>query len=285
MYKSLLLVSCLSVCFVQLESAETPCKPIKENAQDENSQRLLKQALSYLHEQEQDKAVQTFLDSISGLILNPTLSMEAGEKSYYDQGLELYLNENPSISPKETAYKLVDLLEPIAMQHPQYHSVKLLLCTAYANEGRFDKFFQLFFEVYPHTSNHYLSHKILAILHVKLFEKGKTPSDREYHRQQALVHTKEAINLFPKDITLYKIAIILSNRDEKKQVVNDCLIKIINNNIIIPRHEIAFFVQEAIDSFQLDLAQKFVDKCREWYQYSRVINEIQELISRKKKYE
>lgn len=256
------------------------------SGQDEtNSLRLLKLSQKYLLEQEEEKAIRTFLESISSQNCLQESTLFPEEQHYYERGLEFYLNVNPEISPKETAQKLLLEFETLSIKHPEYHSLNLLLCTAYANLGRYDEFFQAFYKTYPHISDHYLAHKIIAILHVKLFEKGKTAEEREFYRKHAFESIMKAITIFPNDITLYKGAILLSWPQEKKEVINDCLSKIINSNIIIPRHEITFFVQEAIDSLQLDLAQKFVDKCREWYQYSRAINEIQEVISRKKNYE
>jgi tetratricopeptide (TPR) repeat protein len=290
MHKSMILLILFSLISVHALGDESIKQKIQayeleipSASKDQKSPLLLKLAQAYLKDQEEEKAIKTFLKAVE-LSLLQSISPEAStEKENFEKGMKIYLSTESPHSPKEAAYKLLQEFEQIHKKHPEYYTLNLLISTAYANLGRYDDFFEVYFNSYPYVSNHYLSYKIKAILHVKLFEKGKMAEEREFHKKMAFDSIKQAIERYPQDMSLYKMAVLLSSSPlQKAQAVNESLNEIISRNIIIPRHDIIFFVREAIETHQKDIAQKFVDKCREWYQYSRTVNEVQEYIDRKK---
>jgi hypothetical protein len=49
------------------------------------------------------------------------------------------------------------------------------------------------------------------------------------------------------------------------------------------RGDIAFYVQQAVSINEIELAQKFIDKATEWYQYSRTIKSAQQYLKNKER--
>jgi hypothetical protein len=238
----------------------------------------LKSSLAYLKEQDQEKAIREFLMLLDNMKTLQAPLLSAQEKELYEKGYKIYLDRHPSETPQDTAIKLYQEFKQITDDHKEYFLLNLLMSTAYANLNRYEDFFNTFCRSYPFYSDHYLSYKIKAALHIRLFEKARLLDEREKERKLVLSHTLEAINKNPNDIGLYKVAILFAGEENQGKVIHDCLKQIIQQNIIIPRHDLLFFVHQAVESKQLEIAQKFVDKSREWYHYSRSISEAQEHI-------
>jgi len=51
---------------------------------------------------------------------------------------------------------------------------------------------------------------------------------------------------------------------------------------MIPRADIAFFVQQAVEAKQIDLAEDFLELAKKRYPYSRVIEAAQQYIDQSK---
>jgi hypothetical protein len=234
-------------------------------------------ALAYLKDQDQEKAIQEFLRTLEALTPKAAPSLTGQEKELYEKGYRIYLDRPYDNTPKDTAIKLYQEFKQTTDEHKDYYLLNLLMSTAYANLNRYEEFFNAFYQSYPYYSDHYLSYKTKAALHIRLFEKARQLNEREEERKLVFTNTMNAIEKNPFDIGLYKIAMLFAGENHAK-VVQDLLAAIIQKNIIVPRHDIVFFVHQAITSKQIDAAQKFVDKCREWYHYSRSISEAQEHI-------
>ena len=71
--------------------------------------------------------------------------------------------------------------------------------------------------------------------------------------------------------------------EERQQAIMTYLPRMIDQNIIIPRCDIFFYVRQAIAIQQPELAQRLIDKAREWYQYSKAIEQSQQYLDRNKR--
>lgn len=239
----------------------------------------LKLAKAFLKDQDQEKGFKTFLELLGKIKTKTAPSMSKEEKVHYEKALATYLDHRGG-KPLEIAKKIVTEFSPISNKQPNAHHLAYILAAAHANLGQFEKFFDLFYRSYRFYPDHFLAYKVKAVLHVKLFEKCHDTSDREFHRKEILTSLSKALERQPKDTSLYKFLILFSSEEQKAEILRTCLNKIIDKNIILPRSDIAFYVEEAVKAKDLILARRFVDKARSWYQYSRVINAAQQYIDK-----
>jgi hypothetical protein len=288
----IIIFSFFSVFILKIEAAETGFltqKNIKDSIanyqdkiqkapQDQKSALSLKLAVAYLNDQDQEKAFREFLIALETASSKKTPFTTEQEKDAYEKGYKIYLEKTPSSSPKDIALKLYQEFKQTADTHREYYLLNLLMSTVYANLNRYEEFFNVFYHSYQYYSDHYLSYKTKAGLHIKLFEKSRTIDERQREQKNVFKNIALAIDKNPLDVGLYKVAMMFASKEDHAKVVENSLNDIIKKNILIPRHDIGFFVNQAVSSKQYDLAQKFVDKSREWYQYSRYIAEAQEHI-------
>jgi hypothetical protein len=255
---------------------------IKSIPDDQKGPLLVQLASAYWKDQYQEPAFKNFLNALHYTSAAPSPALSEDEQKLYEQGLKIYLDHLLSGSPKEMARQLLGVGKATMEAHPDYYLLNLLLSTAYANLGQFEEFFNAFYRSYPYYSNHYLTYKTQAILHIKLFEREASLKSKDEQRQLVYEYITKAMEQNPQDISLYKIGLSFTLAGEQKSVLKTYLNQIIEKNIVIPRHDVAAFVQQAIEFNELDLAQKIVDKSREWYQYSRVIDEVQHSLNQHK---
>lgn len=234
-------------------------------------------AIALYKDQDQEQAFRVFLEALDEAQIKTGPSISDDEKKVYECALKIYLNRS-SLQAQETAKLLMELIGPVIKKHPDYHLLGFFIAAANANTGHFDDFFNRFYNTYQYFPDHYLVFKTKAILYIKLFERSKTEKERELRREKILENTIKAIEKNSRDESLYKLMIVYAKEDAKEKTVITYLNKIINSNIIIPRADIAFYVQQAVLVCQLDLAQHFIDKAREWYQFSKVINAAQQFL-------
>jgi len=239
----------------------------------QNEKGLLMGQLSilYLRDQEHEKAFKTFLESLT-YTKPKSHATDEDDSRYYLEALELYLDHRKS--PYEISQSILEKFE----RYPEYHLLGFIVAAAYANQGKFEKFFDRFYTSYTHYPDHYLSYKARAVLYIKLFERARTQQDRDVQRTKILENVSKAIERYPKDDSLYKLVMVYAPEDDKYQIVATYLNKIINQNIIVPRKDIAFYVQQAVAAKQIHAGYRFIDKAKEWYQYSRTINAAEEFL-------
>ncbi len=238
-------------------------------------------AIASYKDQLQAEAFQAFLLSLDLAQRKSSPPVSDAEQKVYNQALKLYLDHS-SLQAHETAIQIKKLCDPIFVEHPDYYLIGFLIASAEANLGHFQEFFNLFYQSYQFHPDHYLAYKTKAILHIKLFERAREDSERDSQREKIFQNTLKAIEKNPQDETLYKLMIVYAKEKDKGAAVSLYLNKIIYNNIIIPRADVAFYVQQAVMENEFALAQRFIDKAKEWYQYSKVINSAQQFLDQKK---
>jgi hypothetical protein len=240
----------------------------------------LKLALAYYHDQDDVMAFQTYLDALETSPLakeEPTMCPE--EKQMLADALHFYL-DGVGQSPQDIAVKLRQKYAAFLALHPDYYALNFFLCAAYANIGMFDDFFEGFYGSYLAYPNSYMALKTKGMLHIKLFQRLSDPAAREVQQEKALHCFMRAQLLEPSDSSLYRMIITFNQGDKKSQAVHTSLKKIVEDNIVIPRSDIYFFVQEAIGAEANSLAEQFIQKARGWYRYSRSLEAAEELLNR-----
>ncbi len=251
---------------------------ILQASPDKQSCLKLQLAIAYLRDQEQEKAFQTFLSSLEGAPLKYATS-SAEEKALYEEALKTYLDQS-NVSIAETAETILNKYGPVITAHPTYTSLKLIVAIAKANLSLFEAFFVDFYDAYQYHPDHHLSYKTKAILHIKLFERAKTQEEKEQHRAQILELVNKSMDRYPADRSLYKMAIAFApDGASRREAVVKLIGRIIDQNIMIPRCDILFYVKQAVAVHQPELAQRLIDKAREWYQYSKAIEQAQDYVN------
>jgi hypothetical protein len=240
----------------------------------------LKLALAYLKDQDQEAAFKTFLDLLEKTKGKSSSATNAEEEALYQDALQLYLSHKEG--GFETAKKICEKYDPIVRMHAQMHSLALILAAAYANLNQYETFFELFYPAYRCRPNHFLADKAKAALHIKLFERSRTHAERELHRAAILSLFSRALEKEPRDESLYKFLVLFAASKDRAATLHRCLNKIIDNNIIISRGDVAFYIEKALESDDLPLAQRLVDKACEWYQYSRVIQTARQYLDKQR---
>lgn len=197
------------------------------------------------------------------------------ESESYREALAIYLS--PNALPNESAREIIENYPNATDPNITY-----LLAVSHANEGNFDQFFKLFWNAYTVNPNHFLVPKAKAVLHIKLLEKAPTPEKREIEKRAIVNYAAQALMLEPRDHSLYRFILSFCEESERKELLKTNLSKIIHNNIITPRTDIKFYVHQAVDCHEYELAQCYIDRAKEWYQFSRAIQAAQDYLDRKK---
>jgi tetratricopeptide (TPR) repeat protein len=233
-------------------------------------------ACLYMKDQKEEEAFSTFLEALEG---PPSESYEMcqEEEEIYSKSLKLYLEEAQRPS-QEIAKELEGLLEPIVEAHPTYAHVRFILANAYANVGKWDLFFRHFYTSYKQKRDAFLAARTMGILNIKLFEKARTLEAKEEKRKKINEALQRALCLYNEDGSLYKLLIVFSPPDARKQVAREMIERIIQGNAVIVRSQIPFFVHEALELGSKELAARFLDRAASWYQYSRVIEEMRKVV-------
>jgi tetratricopeptide (TPR) repeat protein len=243
---------------------------------------MLDKAIAHMRDQDLERGFQVFLDALEDLKDQPAPSVSEEEKGLYEKALKIYESRESHCFPKENALKIYQEFKQIADSRKEYYLLNLVMGTAYANLGRFEEFFNVFYRSYPYYKDHYLSYKIRAIVHIKLFERARTLQEREGQGQLVYTHILKAIEKNPSDLGLYKIAILFAPDTHKQQAVELAMHRFVDENVAVPRGDVYFFAYHAVSAGLLGRAQKFVDQSRAQYQYSRAIDEAQEYINKHK---
>lgn len=235
----------------------------------------VEEAKMHLQNQDHEKAFVVFLQALECNHASKTPTIE--EERTYEEALKLYLNAQSS-NLMDNCRSIVEIYEPSIKQRPPGQLVGFLVAAAHANLGDLSRYFELFYACFCNYPDHYLAHKSKAVLHLKLFERELPGPNKELHREWFQKELELAAERYAADSSLYKLMISYSEDSKKQQTVIAILNRIINNDILIPRADLDFYLQNAFAYVDLDLTQRFVDKAKQWYEYSRVTATAQQRI-------
>lgn len=235
-------------------------------------------AMAYYKDQEHEKAFEIFLEALEQTKVNEPARLSEEESQAYALALKIYV-DHAGLTPEETAQKIAHEFKATFEKNPNFYHLGYILAMGYANLGRYDHFFNTFYQSYRNDPKHFLAFKAKAALHVKLFERAKTEEQRQKERRLIINNAEQAAALQPADSSLYRMILGFTPDDSKAAVLSMYLNKIIDQNIVISRIDIPYYAEIAIAFEQYALAQKFLDKAKEWYAYSRVITVAQQRLN------
>lgn len=254
---------------------------LKTGPEEEKGIAEVQLAIAFYKDQEHEKAFQIFLDALNQSKIKQFNKMSDEELEIYNRALKIYL-EDSGLTPKETSQKIDLQFSALYKKNPCLHHLGYLLAMGEANLGHYDRFFDIFYQSYLNDPDNFLAYKAKAVLHIKLFERSKTDDQRELERKYILDNATQAIALQANDTSLYRMILGFASEETKATVLSTYLNKIIDENILLSRVDIPYYVEMAIAFEQYDLAQRFLDKARLWYKSSRFIQAAQQHLDAKK---
>lgn len=246
-----------------------------QRSPEQKSVCLQELAFLYLKDQDQEHAFESFLQLLD--ILQVEEVPPPYDPQLYQEAFAIYIDSRAE-TPQATAAILLEKLLPILKEKPDQFLLDYFVAIAYANLSKYDEFFKHFERAYHYYPRHYLAYKTKAILHIKLLERTRGERERIAQRQKIVENLMLAVDKEPHDTTIYKLLISFSPQEKKSGQVRLCLNKIINDNIMIPRNELMFYVIEAVETNQRDLAEQFIIQAHEWYPQSRIIKSAQKYL-------
>jgi tetratricopeptide (TPR) repeat protein len=238
-------------------------------------------AEAYYKDQEHAKAYEAFLKALDKTPKKDNASHQMGkdEALLYDEALKTYLDTTARDSVT-TSLKIRDQYAGIWRLHPEYAELGYLVAIAYANLGEYADFFEVFYRSYKKIPDHFLAYKTQGVLHLKLYDRGKTLADKERERAQVLFYFNKAKELYPQDYSLYRMEIAFSQ--DKERILETNLKEIIDRDIVIPRADLSFYIDQLFAYGKNELATEFLAKARKWYPYSRTLDAADDIIKSKK---
>lgn len=153
---------------------------------------------------------------------------------------------------------------------------------AAAENGQLDTFFTQFYDCYCADREHYLAYKTRALLHHRLMERARESAKRDQQRQLALQATQQAIQRFSNDLSLYQMSLRLASSNEKSGLVQSALGKITRDSLVVPRHDILFYVKEAVSVHEWQLAEQFLASAQQWYPASRIVAQANQYLQERR---
>ena len=236
-------------------------------------------AEAYYKDQEHAKAFDAYLNALAQTKKEGAPYLEKKEEArLFDEALKVYLDPGAR-DPAIISLKIRDLYAGVWRLHPEYAELGYLVAIAYANLGDYSDFFEIFYKSYKQIPEHYLAYKTQGILHLKLYDRGKTLEDKEHERKQVLYYFKKAREIYPQDPSLYKMHIAFSQN--KEQILETDLKEIIDKDIVIPRADLSFYIDQLFAHGKNELAAEFLAKARKWYPYSRTLDAADEILKGK----
>ena len=203
--------------------------------------------------------------------------MTANEEQLYSEALKLYLSHTGRLAQKGSA-QILQKYRDVVRQHAEYHQLGYLVALSLANSGQYEEFFRLFFASYQAMPDHYLAYKTRALLSLKLRERARSPEQGMAEERDIFRYAAEALKRNPRDVSLYQMSLQFAPPQEKKLLVSSYLNNMIHDNIIVPRGDLLFFVKEATDLGESDLAARFVRQAQIWYPESRIVDAAMEYV-------
>lgn len=224
---------------------------------------------AFLKDQQHGMAIQTFLEALETAPA-AAAAMSAKEETLYEEALEMFLAHHGVLS-HDAASRIRQRFAPIIERHPEFLALTFILALAHAGLENYSDFFTLYYRAYCAYPEHYFAYKIKGLLHIKLFERLPWGAEKEAARQNILDNLRNAETIFSRDPSLYLLLVLFAGEQNKKELLTASLNKMMEENIIVSRSEIQFYVRCAKEHQLDELAGRFIKAAKKWYPSSRFL--------------
>lgn len=271
-----LAVSCLQADLSVKEEIAKHQEALAHASRETSPSILVQLAKAHLKDQEMERGVKTFLQALNAnqTEVLPCVPSREEEKLYHE-ALSLYLSSQDSM---ENSRQVLQAYAKVVEAHSDYYHLNYLVAVSYANLGMFERFFESFFASYVHLPHDYLAYKAQAVLHTLLLGKATSEEEKAFHKKEIYRCVQSALRSEGRDASLYKMLIVYADKGEQKQKVVEALESIIEKNVVVPRGDVVFYVEKAASNGEVEAALRFLEKAKEWYAYSRVLQQAEDLL-------
>ncbi len=254
----------------------------KTNDKNKKAELLLLKARALWKDQNEEKALSTFMQSLSCVEISSQKKISLEENENYSQFFQIYLQEGTK-PPQEVAHKLQELVIPYLEKNPTHSTIQFLHAAILANLGKLEDFFPVFLQSYKEHPDHFMAHKTKGVLYVLLYEKATSQEVRKEMNRKAIFEMQKALHLYPEDVHVHKILFMLADKETRKAIVEEVFQIIFSKNIQINRTLLPLYVNQALIMKDPDLAERFIEKARTWYETSRILHQLQQTVDEFKK--
>lgn len=229
-------------------------------------------AVLQLQDQQEEEAFKTYLLCLENTAAKQN-TMSSAEKAKFDELLALYFANSEELQSKVAA---------TLKSNPNYLQCQFFLASQAANERRYEPFFYLFYQSYCQYPDCHMAHKTKGVIASLILQRARSLEEKDLWRNRALTSLNRAMNICPEDIGLHRMYMFTASDKERKEAVQKVFALVLDKNIQIPRTEIPLYIQYALAVDELNRAELLLDKAKTWYEYSRIIQQMQELITQAK---
>lgn len=226
-------------------------------------------AISYLLDQQEEAAFMAYVKCLDFAPKKMGQTLSTKEKAASDELMALYVTNNPEFEKR---------VDKVMQEHPDYTYCQFFFASHLANQHKFEPFFYLFYQAYMAYPDSHMAHKTKGVVASLLFQRAKSLEEKDIWRKKALEHFAKGMALLPEDRALHKMMIYTAADSERKAIVHQVIEQICQADVKIPRGELAFYINHALWVDETLLAERLIDKAKSWYEYSRMLQEMQQLV-------
>lgn len=227
-------------------------------------------AVNHLLDQQEEEAFKSYLECLERAEWQSGKQPSATEQEIFNSLFQIYLEK-----PQELEVSVKSALQ----EHPDFHLVQYFYASTCANQHKFEPFFYLFYQSYKAYPESHFAHKTKGVVSSLLYQRARNLDAREQFRKKAITHFTKALEIMPKDTSVHRMLLSTSTEVDRQEVVRAVIEAVVGQNIVIVRHEIPFYVNHALMAKMPDLADRLIDKAKSWYEYSRILQEMQNQVN------
>ena len=231
------------------------------------SEITLKRAVCLVKDQEIEQGLRAMIEAID---LSPKNKRQINVSESYENALELYLSQS-SGGPKEIAQKIQEGYLDI-YQESKDPSLGYIVAASYALLGDYPTFMDTCYESYSQAPSHYMVHRIRGMIHLKLMKLGNREQKKDQDRALALQAFRKALKQNPKDNALFRMTLLLTNTEEKPELLKENLKLILKADTMLQRIDLFPYVCEALGEGYVDLVDNLITKASKCYESSRSLD-------------
>lgn len=239
-----------------------------EKHPEKRSDILLKQAVCYVKDQELERGLATFIEAIESA---PKKRSFLPPSKQYKKALEIYLSQSEE-SPTKVARKIQD---EFLNDFKNEADLGFILAASHALLGNYTEFMVTFYASYVKNADHYMVDRTLGMVYLKLVKFAKSHDEKNKLREQGYHAFKTALRKNPKDAILFRLTLLLTNSEEKSNLLKENLNIILKEDTMLARVDLFPYVREALVHGYDDLAEQLIEKARAYYPFSRSLDATQ----------
>ncbi len=227
-------------------------------------------SIAYLRDQQEEEAFIAYMDLLKRAQKLAPKEPSEREVNRYNELFTLYLANDPKID------------DELANLPNDFYMCQFLKATRLANARKYEEFFTTFYESYIRYPDTHMAHKTEGVIASSIFQRAKEPEVKEIWRKRAIESFKISLKKNPHDISLHKMLIYTASDNEKKEILSFVCSEVLAHNVMLARREIPFYINNLLLVEEVLLAESLIDKAKTWYEYSRILDEMQELVAQHK---